>query len=156
MGVIALDAALGDARRILLDSSTLIAFHSHQEQAHNLAKHLLHRIEQDQDPLLGYCSVISAAELLVRPIRTSQSAFTFMHTFLATFPNLTVLPMDLAVSMQAATVRAITNIRMPDAVIIATGLLSGCECIVSNDASWKQRLAPLFGEFRWIYLGDCL
>ncbi len=156
MGIVELDGAIGNAERALLDSSTLIAYHSPPERAHLLAKHLLDRIEDDRDRLRGYYSALSASELLVRLTRTSEPAFTYMHTFLLTFPNLTLLPVDLPVAMQAAALRATTNIRLPDALIIASGLLSGCEAIVSNDAGWKGRFEPLFSRFRWIYLSDYL
>ncbi len=149
-----LDRALGDARRILLDTSTLIAYHSTAEPVHPLARHLLGRIEEDSDPLVGYFSVVSAAELLIRPYRRGTPELTLMHTFLSAFPNLTVLPVDLGVATQAATVRAITGIRMPDALILASGLLAGCEAIVSNDERWKHRMEPLFHQFTWIYLAD--
>ena len=150
----ALDGALGDAHRIVLDTSALIAYHSSAERVHPLARHLLGRIEDASDPLTGYFSVISAAELLVRPYRRGIPELTLMHTFLAGFPNLVVLPMDLTVAAEAATVRAITGIRMPDAIIIASGLLSGCEAVVSNDEQWKRRMEPLFHQFHWVYLGD--
>lgn len=149
-----LDHAIGDASPILLDTSALIAFHNQNEPVHPLARHLMRRIETEGGKLVGYYSVISAAELLVRPARASDVAFTFMHTFLTTFPHLTVLPMDLTVATQSATIRAVSNLRLPDAVVIASGLLAGCESIVTNDRSWKQRLEPLFGGFRWVYLGD--
>jgi predicted nucleic acid-binding protein len=154
MPLAALDAALGNRERILIDSSTLIAFHDRLERAHHVARHLLLRISADQDPLHGYYSVISASELLVRPIRTSTPTFTAMHAFLTTFPHLTILPLDLFVAMEAATLRAITNIRLPDALIIASGLLAGCEAIVSNDAQWKRRFEALFPQFQWLYLSD--
>jgi predicted nucleic acid-binding protein len=147
-----LDVALGTAERVLLDSSTLIAFHSPHERAHPLAQHLLRRIEDPSDPLRGYFSVMSAMELLIRPIRTGMQEFTFMHTFLSSYPNLTALPMDLTVALQAATVRATTGIRAPDAVIIASALLTGCEAIVCNDQQWIARLRALFPQFSWVYL----
>lgn len=150
----ALDGAIGDAHRILLDTSALIAYHSTAESVHPLARHLLGRIEEDSDPLTGYFSVVSAAELLVRPYRRGTSELTLMHTFLAAFPHLIVLPMDLTVATQAATVRAITGIRMPDAMIMASGLLSGCEAIITNDEQWKRRMEPLFRQFNWVYFGD--
>ena len=156
MGIADLDSALSDTERVFLDSSALIAFHSQAEPIHLLAQHLLGRIERDIDPLRGYYSVISASELLIRPIRTSAASFTFMHTFLLNFPNLTALAVDMQVAVQAATIRATTGIRLPDALVIASGLLAGCEAIVSNDEQWQRRLAPLFREFRWIYLGDYL
>lgn len=104
----------------------------------------------------GYISTVSITELLIRPIRTSLDRFTYMHEFLTGYPNLTVLPMDAVVAVEAATLRASMRLSLPDAVVIASGLLSGCEAIISNDANWKQRGASLFPRFRWIYLSDYL
>lgn len=149
-----LDRALGSSERILLDSSALIAYHSPHERTHMLAEHLMGRIERESDPVRASISVVSVTELLVRPIRTGQVQFTFMHTFLTGYPNLTVLPMDMIVAVQAATLRASMGLALPDAVVIASGLLAGCDAIVSNDARWKQRGAAQFPQFRWVYLGD--
>lgn len=151
-----LDAALGDAERILFDTSILIAFHSPHELAHPLADHILRRVERDSDALRGYYSVISAGELLIRPIRTHVNQFNHMQEFLTGYPHLHTLPTDLAVAAQAANVRALTRIALMDAFIIATGLVCGCEVIVSNDEQWKRQMAPLFPRFRWLYLGDYL
>ena len=149
-----LDAALGVSERVLVDSSTLIAFHNQHERAHLLADHLLRRIESGSDPLRGYYSVVSAVELLVRPIRTGQTEFMYMHTFLTEYPHLTVLPMDMTVAVQAATLRATMGIALPDAVVVASGLLAGCEAIVTNDERWKRRGESRFRQFRWLYLED--
>jgi len=151
-----LDADLAGIRRILVDTSILIAYHTPEEQVHPLAKHLMHRIEDGGDRLNAYFSVVTACELLIRPIRAGIAEFSFMRTFLAEFPNLASVTMDLNVAESAATLRATTGIRLPDAIVIATGLLSGCEAIISNDGQWKQRMEPLFQDVRWIYLGDYL
>jgi predicted nucleic acid-binding protein len=151
-----LDGALGTTERVLLDSSTLIAFHTPSEVAHSLADHVLRRIERDADSLRGYYSAISAAELLVRPIRTGREEFTSMHSFLAEYPHLALLPVDMTVAVQAASLRATTGLPLPDAVVVASGLLAGCEAIITNDARWKRRGEPLFRQFRWLYLGDYL
>jgi predicted nucleic acid-binding protein len=151
-----LNAALGRTERALLDSSALIAYHQPAEPAHPLAKHVLVRIGNDADPLVGFYSMVTAAELLVRPIRAGAAEFTFMHEFLTGSPALRGLVMDLAVAQQAATIRATTGLRLPDAIVVASGLLAGCEAIVTNDEQWQRRLAPLFRQFRWIYLGDYL
>jgi predicted nucleic acid-binding protein len=149
-----LDAALDGAERILLDSSALIAFHSRLERAHPLAEHLLGRIADSDDPVHGYYSFVSAIEILVRPIRSGQDRFTFMHTFLSEFPNLTGLPLDMVVAVQAANLRAVAGLALPDAVVVASGLLAGCEAIVTNDERWKRRGETLFRDFRWIYLEE--
>jgi len=48
------------------------------------------------------------------------------------------------------------GIRLPDAFIVASGLLAGCEAIVTNDKEWKNKLGTLFSKFRWICLTDYL
>jgi predicted nucleic acid-binding protein len=141
---------------LFLDSSALIAYHSPVEPTHPLVKHLLARVERDTDVLQACYSVLSATELLVRPIRAGVSEFAFMHSFLTDFPNLRGLPVDLAVATQAATIRATTDLKLPDAIIVATALLAGCEVIVSNDERWKRRLSPLYRQFTWLYLADYL
>ena len=151
-----LDRALGDADRLLFDSSTLIAFHNPGEATHPLADHLLRRVEREADPIQGYISVVSVTELLVRPIRTSHADFTFMHEFLSSYPNLMTLPMDATVAVQAASLRASMRLSLPDAVVVASGMLAGCQALVSNDVRWKQRGASLFPQFRWIHLSDYL
>ncbi len=151
-----LDARLGDVERALLDASTLISFHTPPERAYPLAVHLLGRVGSDADPLRGYCSIVTAAEVLVRPVRAGHPEFSFMHEFLTRFPNLALLPADLTVAVQAATVRAATGLPLPDAFTIASGLLAGCEAIVTNDDRWKRRCEPLFRQFHWVYLGDYL
>jgi predicted nucleic acid-binding protein len=98
--------------------------------------------------------MVTAAELLVRPIRSGHQQLAYAHDFLTQFPNLHGLVMDLHVAQRAATLRATSGLRLPDAIVIASGLLAGCEAIVTNDERWKHRLAPLFSQFRWIYLGD--
>ena len=154
MGIAELDRALGDAERIVLDSTTLIAFHSPGEAVHPFAEHILNRILSQSDALRGYFSLLSASEVLVRPIRTSHERFTYMHRFLTEFPNLTGLPFDMMVAVQTATIIATMRLRAIDAAIIASGMLAGCEAIVTNDEQWKRRGEPLFPQFRWIYLSD--
>jgi len=105
-----LDTALGTSQRTLLDSSTLIAYHQPAERAHMLARHLLDRISRNADPLVGFYSMTSAAELLVRPIRTGTAELSFMHDFLTRFPNLHGLVMDVHVAQPAATLRATASI----------------------------------------------
>lgn len=154
MGTAELDRALGDSERLLLDSSTLIAFHSTHERAHPLADHVLTRIASGENRLHGYYSHVSAVELLVRPMRTGPERLAYMHAFLTEFPNLSGLPVDFTVAVQTATLRAATGLALADTLVIATGLLSNCEAIVTNDHRWMTRCALYFRQFRWVYLED--
>ena len=152
MDVAALDRALEGAHRVFLDTSACIAYHSTAEAVHPLARHLFRRISDPDDSLTGYLSAVSAAELLIRPVRAGGADLTFMHTFLRGFPNLHVLPVDLDVALQTANIRALTRLPLPDAILSATAILSGCEAVVTNDRDWHRRLSGHFPQFRWLYL----
>jgi len=152
--VAALDHALQHIHRSFLDTSTCIAYHSTAESVHPLARHLFRRIADGADPFTGYLLVVTAAELLIRPIRAGAADLTFMHTFLRGFPNLHVLPADLDVALQAANIRALTRLPLPDAFLVASAMLANCEAIITNDESWHKRLQSHFPAFRWIYLSS--
>jgi|SRR5687768_5944842 len=153
MDVADLDAALGDARRAYVDTSTCIAYHSTTEHAHAAARHLFGRIADDADPLIGYISIVSASEMLVRPIRAADHRLRLVTKFLREFPSLTMVNADFEIAHQAANIRAVTRLALPDSLIIGTAILTACEVIVTNDERWSRRVAPLYPQFRWIYLG---
>ena len=70
--------------------------------------------------------------------------------------KLLLRPADLTVAMQAATIRATTGLKLPDATIVASALLARCEVIVCNDERWKKRLSGLYRQFTWLCLADYL
>lgn len=148
------DSVLAGVTRVYLDTSVCIAFHSQGEAVHPAARHLIQRIADDEDPLSGYLSVVTAAELLVRPLRGVNAELEVMHRFLRRVPNLRIIDADFETALQAANIRALTRLALPDAFIIASAMLTGCEAIVTNDERWARRLAPLYSQFRWVYLGD--
>ena len=39
-------------------------------------------------------------------------------------------------------------------LVIASGMLAGCEAMVTNDARWKRRGEAAFRQSLWIYLED--
>jgi len=156
MSATSLDGALGSANRVLVDTSSFIAYHSPPESAYDLARHLFRRVASHDDPFNACYSVVSAAELLVRPIRAGTERSRLMTSWLRDFPHLHALDVTLDVARQAATLHAMSGLKTPDALIVASGMLAGCEAIITNDKRWRDRLQPLFPEFRWVYLHDHL
>jgi predicted nucleic acid-binding protein len=154
MNVEELDAAIGDAHRAFIDSSTCIANFSTTEHAHPLARHLFARVRDHADPLVAYISVVSCMEMLIRPIRGGAAELETVTGFLREFPNLHLSDLDLSTALQAANIRALTRLAPPDALLIGTAMMAGCEVIISNDDRWSRRLTPLYPQFRWVYLGD--
>jgi predicted nucleic acid-binding protein len=153
MDVALLEVTLANTRRVFLDTSVCIAYHSTGELAHPLARHILHRMADESDPLVGYLSMVSVAELLVRPLRDASSDLGLIHAFLRGIWDLRLVDVDFQIAQQAANVRALTRLPTPDALIIGTALLAGCEAIVTNDERWARRLGPLYPQFTWVYLG---
>lgn len=149
-----LEAALGDTHRAFVDTSTCIAYHSTVERAHPVARHVFDRIADPEDRLAGYLSTVTVAEMLVRPIQAGDHRLTLVTTFLYQFPNLSVIDADRHVAQVAAEIRARVRLALPDALLIATALLAGCEAIVTNDERWARRVGPLYPRFRWVYLGQ--
>jgi len=88
-------------------------------------------------------SPITALELLIRPLRTAPAGAIHVHDFLGHTPNLTLMPIDLHVAQEAASLRATHNFKVPDALLIATGIVGQVHHLITNDGEWRARLAPI-------------
>jgi len=91
-------------------------------------------------------------ELLVRPLRIAPRGATHVHNFLVHTPNLNLLPIDLYVAQEAASLRATYKFKAPDALVIATGIVSQVSHLVTNDAEWNKKLAPIRARIKVIEL----
>ncbi len=83
------------------------------------------------------------------PLKAPSTCTTsLIHT-----PNLTLLPVDLHVAQEAASLRATHNFKTPDALVIATGIVGQVGHLVTNDAEWKKKLAPMGSRIQVAQLG---
>jgi predicted nucleic acid-binding protein len=146
-----LDHALQGVGRILLDSSVILAYVNTHEVVHTLALHLFARIADKHDTLRGCYSAVSVTECLVRPIQAGIQAVSVMSALLQAYPNFDMIPIDYAVGERAAHVRVEANLRLPDALIVATALVAGCGAVITNDDKWG-RLAGRYPNVAWLYL----
>ena len=89
--------------------------------------------------LLGITSTLTLAEVLVQPIRRGavelQRAYSdrLMHS-----EYFETRPIDSAVAQRAAELRASFNIRLPDALQLATALVAGCDALLTNDRALQK------------------
>ncbi len=154
MDASSLAAILGVPGPIVLDTSVLISYLEGDDVFGPMAARLL------DDLVVGgsYPAVVSAVtvtECLVRPFRVGPAAVATAGTFLRHFPNLRVRPIDIAVATEAARVRALTGLRTPDALVIATALADGITTVVTSDGGW-QRVTDTFAELRVVRLAALL
>jgi len=87
----------------------------------------------------GVVSEITLLELLVLPLKQERLDVADEYEILLTnFPNLTLAPVTRQVIIKAASIRAITGLKTPDAMIIATAIEQGATLIITNDRQWNR------------------
>jgi predicted nucleic acid-binding protein len=91
----------------------------------------------------GYCravvSELTLLELLVQPLRLErQDVADEYELLLADFPHLDLVPMDRAIILRAAHLRARHGLRSPDALIAATALEQSASLLITNDRQWQK------------------
>lgn len=125
-------------RNIMLDTNAIIYFLDGTPSFIDLMLPLFDLIEQDRLKLT--LSVITEAELLVKPYRENNSAaIEAVNFFLEEFPNLEIIEVNRKISRQAAQIRAESGLRLPDAIILSTAINNNCDLLIGNDKEFMQK-----------------
>ena len=82
-------------------------------------------------------SVITEAELLVRPERNGDQEAIERVGDLLSEDGIYVAAMDRRIGRRAASLRATRGLGLADAIIVATAIETRCEAIVGNDYKWR-------------------
>jgi predicted nucleic acid-binding protein len=88
-------------------------------------------------------SVITESELLVRPEREGKQEAIERIRDLLSEDGIYVAEVNRRIGRRAATIRAAAlragaGFKLPDAIIIATAIETGCDVIVSRDGGWRR------------------
>jgi len=79
-------------------------------------------------------STITVTECLVRPYRKKDFALAAQYMALfRNFPHLSIIPVTDDVAERAAFLRAHYHLKTPDAIQVATALISGSRAFLTND-----------------------
>lgn len=141
--------------RLLLDTSVLAAFLDATDATHPVAVCVLKDlVESGRNPAV--VSMITVMELLVRPLRQSPPGHHTVLAFLGWHANLEVVPVDLQVAQEAATLRATHRFAPPDALIVGTGLATQVGHLVTNDGNWKKKLSVITDRIKVVQTADHL
>jgi predicted nucleic acid-binding protein len=119
-------------RSIYLDANVFIyAAEAIEPYASRLAP-IFHRIHTGE--VLGVTSELTVAEVLVMPIKEQRDDLrqTYEAMLYGAGP-LQVIPVDRAVLMEAARLRAESKLRLPDAIHGASARLAQCTALITND-----------------------
>lgn len=151
----ALERALPAGDRVLLDSTSLIAYLNNGERVSPVAIHVIDQlVRSGRNPAI--VSMVSVMECLIRPIKKGPEAYDNVLDFLAHFPNLKPQVIDLAVAQEAAGIRATFDFSPPDSLVIATGVIAQVGHLVTNDLRWKRQLQGhrISKRIKVVYLED--
>ncbi len=83
-------------------------------------------------------SAITVGEILVRPFRQGSAAVAIAEGFLRHFADIRIVPIDYEVAREGARIRALTSLRMPDALILASARVVDTELVITSDRSWRS------------------
>jgi predicted nucleic acid-binding protein len=79
-------------------------------------------------------STLTLLETLVLPLRTGNEVLARQYErFLTQSKGLRLVPLNLSLLREAANVRAITRLKTPDALQVASALTGGCPVLITND-----------------------
>jgi predicted nucleic acid-binding protein len=93
----------------------------------------------DDGEVEAHASVISLIEVLVRPFALGQTDLASEYRdLLLNSRNLVLHPVDAEVATLSATIRAQHGLKVPDALVAATGIANECDCLVTNDPAFNR------------------
>ncbi len=135
---------------VLLDTAPLIYFIEQHPAYEPLVRPVMDAI--DRGAVTGLCSVITLAEVLVRPLQQQAHmlAQQYRH-LLRSAPNLKLVEITPSIAERAAGYRAAFGFKLPDALQLAAAAEHQAQAFVTND----QRLRS-FDEVPVLILEDFL
>jgi predicted nucleic acid-binding protein len=134
--------AIPPGASLLIDTSVALAYLTGTESISPIATQLFDGfLATGRDR--GALSMVTVGEILVRPFGAGPAALAIAEGFLRHFAELELIPIDYGTAREAARIRASTDLRMPDALILSSAMASGADLVVTND----QRLAAAAQRF---------
>jgi PIN domain nuclease of toxin-antitoxin system len=85
-------------------------------------------------------SAITLAEAVTRPARAGdRTRVNMVAAALAALPRFHLIDFDRPHALEAAFVRGQTDLKLPDAAIVATARLANAIAIIGNDRQWRNK-----------------
>jgi predicted nucleic acid-binding protein len=116
----------------VLDASVLIALLDDTDVARPIARASVQQSKQDHDLLIP---ITAFSESIVAPYRRSRRDGQRAEAALAALG--TRVDVTREVASRAAQLRATRNIKLPDALVLATAMHAGADQILTLDRRWR-------------------
>jgi predicted nucleic acid-binding protein len=138
MGVKELRQSLTSHKLLCIDTNIIIYLLDNHPRYADLSATIMKAIEAGE--VRGITSMMTLAEILTQPARLGdRQAMQAYELYLSNFPNFTLQPIDAIVAREAARVRGLHTVKMPDAIQLATARIAGADGIVTNDKDWRGK-----------------
>ncbi len=84
-------------------------------------------------------STIAFSEALTKPLKDEDTALVRAYSeMFGTTSGLRMIPVDMPIARQSAVLRARYNLKTPDALHIATVIITHCDAFLTNDLDLKR------------------
>lgn len=93
----------------------------------------------DEGSIGAVASVITLTELLAQPLRHGRTDLVEAYRRLfEAHAHVRVVPIDVAIAVRGAELRARHGLRTPDALQVAAAIQAGCDAFLTNDADMRR------------------
>ena len=123
--------------KIGIDSVAFIYYIEDRNPYSELCQEIFLQIESRL--LAGFSSTLALTEVLTHPFRENDlHTIQAYKTLLLGAPGMNLIPIDASIAEKAAELRAKYLIKTPDALQLATAILSGCDAFLTNDKGLRR------------------
>ncbi len=131
-----------NGKKIALDTVVFIYALEGNDQFGRCAEQIFLAIEKGK--CKGFASDLVLAELMVKPLREEKPEIAEEYASeLPNFPNITFLSPDRDIIISAAKLRGKTNLKLIDALHLATAIKRGCQIFITNDNVMKCNISQI-------------
>ena len=121
----------------VLDTNIFLIVKNKEEPHYEFSKQVLDAV--DNGRMQAIISVVSVAELCVGYyLAGDEKGKQELIAHLVSSKAFSVVEIDLGLADVAAKIRAETGLRLPDAIIVASGLAKGAAYIVTHDEEFEK------------------
>jgi len=121
----------------VLDTNIFLIVKNKEEPHYEFSKQVLDAV--DNGRIQAVVSVVSVAEICVGYyLAGDEKGKQELIAHLASSKTFSVMEVDLGLADAAAKIRVETGLRLPDAIIVATGLAKGATYVVTHDEEFSK------------------
>lgn len=132
-----LSDALADVETLGIETAPFIYFVEQHPTYVDRMRTIFHQVHRGTPQVIT--SVITLTEVLVMPIQTNHTQYQQEYReMLLNTAHITTLPVSSAIADRAAYLRAQYGVRTPDALHVATAIISECDAFLTNDFALKR------------------